>query len=403
MHDVSKLGLQIFAAPTNMTGQAQIQVRAREIDFVTSFGKNMQALLDIMGITRMIKKTNGTVLKVKKVSGTLQSGDVAEGDEIPLSQYKVEERDFDTIKIEKYRKGVSLEAIAEKGYDAAVDQTNAEFKSDLQNKILDKFYGQLKMGSLVGHESTWQMAIAMAIGRVKDKFEKMKRTATGTAVWVNTLDVYKYVGVADITMQTAFGMNYIKNFLGADICFISSQIPENTVIATPLNNLVAYYVDPADSEFVKAGLAYTVDSETGFIGFHAQGTYERAISDMFAIMGVRLFAEYLDAIAYIAVGSSDTQTLGKLTLTSAEGSEEGKTKISVKEQLVSINDAFWYKTNASAATEVTYGMDVSAWNAWDGESEITVTDGHHVTVVEADVNGKAVRSGDVVADVFAGA
>ena len=403
MHDVSKLGLQVFAAPTNMTGQAQIQVRAREIDFVTSFGKNMQALLDIMGITRMIKKTNGTVLKVKKVSGTLQSGDVAEGDEIPLSQYKVEERDFDTIKIEKYRKGVSLEAIAEKGYDAAVDQTDAEFKSDLQNKILDKFYGQLKMGSLVGHESTWQMAIAMAIGRVKDKFEKMKRTATGTAVWVNTLDVYKYVGVADITMQTAFGMNYIKNFLGADICFISSQIPENTVIATPLNNLVAYYVDPADSEFVKAGLAYTVDSETGFIGFHAQGTYERAISDMFAIMGVRLFAEYLDAIAYIAVGSSDTQTLGKLTLTSAEGSEEGKTKISVKEQLVSINDAFWYKTNASAATEVTYGMDVSAWNAWDGESEITVTDGHHVTVVEADVNGKAVRSGDVVADVFAGA
>ena len=402
MHDVSKLGLQIFAAPTNMTGQAQIQVRAREIDFVTSFGKNMQALLDIMGITRMIKKTNGTVLKVKKVSGTLRSGDVAEGDEIPLSQYKVEERDFDTIKIEKYRKGVSLEAIAEKGYDAAVDQTDAEFKSDLQNKILDKFYGQLKMGSLVGHESTWQMAIAMAIGRAKDKFEKMKRTATGTAVWVNTLDVYKYVGAADITMQTAFGMNYIKNFLGADICFISSQIPENTVIATPLNNLVAYYVDPADSEFVKAGLAYTVDSETGFIGFHAQGTYERAISDMFAIMGVRLFAEYLDAIAYIAVGSSDTQTLGKLTLTSAEGSEEGKTKISVKEQLVSINDAFWYKTNASAATEVTYGMDVSAWNAWDGESEITVTDGHHVTVVEADVNGKAVRSGDVVADVFVG-
>lgn len=403
MHDVRKLGLQVFAAPDNMTGQAQIQVRAREIDFVTSFGKNMQALLDIMGITRMIKKQNGTVLKVKKVSGTLQSGDVAEGDEIPLSQYKVEEKDFDTIKIEKYRKGVSLEAIAEKGYDAAVDQTDAEFKADLQNQILDKFYTQLKMGSLVGHESTWQMAIAMAIGRVKDKFEKMKRTATGTAVWVNTLDVYKYVGAAEISTQTAFGMNYIKNFLGADICFISSQIPENTVIATPLNNLVAYYVDPADSEFVKAGLAYTVDSETGFIGFHAQGTYERAISDMFAIMGVRLFAEYLDAIAYIAVGSSDTQTLGKLTLTSAEGSEEGKTKISVKEQLVSINDAFLYKTNASAAAEVTYGMDVSAWTAWDGESEITATDGHHVTVVEADVNGKAVRSGDVVADVFAGA
>lgn len=401
MHNVEKLGLQVFAAPNNMTGQAQIMVKAREIDFVTSFGKNMQALLDVMGITRMIRKTNGTVLRVKKVSGTLQSGEVAEGEEIPLSQYTVEEKDFDTIKIEKYRKAVSLEAIAEKGYDAAVDQTDEEFKADLQNKILDKFYTQLKMGSLVGHESTWQMAIAMAIGRVKDKFEKMKRTATGTAVWVNTLDVYKYVGAADITMQTAFGMSYIKNFLGADICFISSQIPESTVIATPLNNLIAYYVDPADSEFVKAGLAYTVDSETGFIGFHAQGTYERAISDMYAIMGVRLFAEYLDAIAYIAVGSSDTQTLRSLTVTSVAGEYDGTTDLTVEPGLASINNVYKYK-EASAATSVTYGMDVKTWTRWDGVSPITATNGNHITVVEADHDYRAVGSGDVVAVVKGG-
>lgn len=401
MHNVEKLGLQVFAAPNNMTGQAQIMVKAREIDFVTSFGKNMQALLDVMGITRMIRKTNGTVLRVKKVSGTLQSGEVAEGEEIPLSQYTVEEKDFDTIKIEKYRKAVSLEAIAEKGYDAAVDQTDEEFKADIQNKILDKFYTQLKMGSLVGHESTWQMAIAMAIGRVKDKFEKMKRTATGTAVWVNTLDVYKYVGAADITMQTAFGMSYIKNFLGADICFISSQIPESTVIATPLNNLIAYYVDPADSEFVKAGLAYTVDSETGFIGFHAQGTYERAISDMYAIMGVRLFAEYLDAIAYIAVGSSDTQTLRSLTVTSVAGEYDGTTDLTVEPGLASINNVYKYK-EASAATSVTYGMDVKTWTRWDGISPITAKNGNHITVVEADQDYRAVGSGDVVAVVKGG-
>lgn len=163
--------LQVFAAPVNMTGDAQIQVRAREIDFVTSFGKNMQALLDVMGITRMIRKENGSVLKTKKVTGVLQSGDVAEGDEIPMSQYAVEETEFDSIRIAKYRKGVSLEAIAEKGYEAAVALTDEEFKSDLQNVVTDKFYNQLKLGSLVGHESTWQMAVAMAIGRVKDKFK----------------------------------------------------------------------------------------------------------------------------------------------------------------------------------------------------------------------------------------
>lgn len=400
MHDISKIGLQVFAAPDNMTGQTQIQVRAREIDFVTSFGKNLQALLDVMGITRMIRKENGSVLKTKKVSGTLQSGEVAEGDEIPLSQYTVEETPFDTIRIEKYRKGVSIEAIAEKGYDAAVQSTDDEFKSDLINKVSDRFYAQLKAGSLVGHETTWQMAVAMAIGKVIDKFQKMKRTATGVALWVNTLDVYKYIGAANITLQTAFGFKYIQDFMGANVVFVSSEIPENVVVATPLNNIVAYYVDPGDSEFVRAGLQYTTDTETGFIGFHAQGTYERAISDMFAIMGLRLFCEYQDAIAYIAVGSSDTQALGPLTLTSVEGSESGKTAITVDEQLASINNTLKYKTGSSATT-VTYGMDVKSWTKWDGRAEITATDGHHVTVVEADPNYKAVRSGDVVADVKA--
>lgn len=391
-----KSELQLFAAPTNMTGQAQIQTRAREIDFVTSFSKNMQALLDVLGITRMIRKENGSKLSIKTASGTLQSGDVAEGDEIPLSQYEVTETVYDTLKIEKYRKAVSLEAISEKGYDVAVQMTDDEFKSDLQNAITDKFYKQLKKGSLVGHETTWQMAVAMAIGKVIDKFQKMHRTATDVALWVNTLDLYKYLGGASVTIQSAFGFKYIENFMGARVTFISSEIPENTVIATPLNNIVAYYVDPADSEFARAGLAYTTDGQTGFIGFHAQGNYDRAISDMFAIMGVRLFCEYLDAIAYIAVGSNDTQTLGELTAGVAAGSATGKQVVTVKEGLSGLHNTYKIKVAASA-TSVTYGMDVKNWTKWDGVSEIDAEASKIITIVECDGNYKAVASGKVTA------
>ena len=78
MHDIRRLGLQVFAAPNNLTGEVQIEVKAREIDFVTSFGKNLKALLDILGITRMIRKENNSVLKTKTVKGELQSGDVGE-------------------------------------------------------------------------------------------------------------------------------------------------------------------------------------------------------------------------------------------------------------------------------------------------------------------------------------
>ena len=210
--------------------------------------------------------------------------------------------------------------------------------------------------------------------------------------------MYKYVGAADITLQTAFGFEYMKKFLGAEVVFVSSEIPENVVIATPLNNIVGYYVDPGDSEFVKAGLSYTTDPTTNFIGFHAQGTYERAISDMFAIMGLRLFCEYLDAIACISVGGSDTQTLGTLNVTSEAGTEAGKTKISVKEQIMSMNN-YWKYKDAASATAVKYGDDVKNWSKWDGESEITSTTGHHITLVECDQNYKAVRSGDVTVAV----
>lgn len=391
-----KSELQLFAAPTNMTGQAQIQTRAREIDFVTSFSKNMQALLDVLGITRMIRKENGSNLSVKTASGVLQSGDVAEGDEIPLSQYEVTETVYDTLKIEKYRKAVTLESISEKGYDAAVQMTDDEFKSDLQNAVTDRFYKQLKKGSLIGHETTWQMAVAMAIGKVIDKFQKMHRTATDVALWVNTLDLYKYLGGASVTIQSAFGFKYIENFMGARVTFISSEIPENTVIATPLNNIVAYYVDPADSEFARAGLAYTTDGQTGFIGFHAQGNYDRAISDMFAIMGVRLFCEYLDAIAYIAVGSTDTQTLGELTAEVAAGSATGKQVVTVKEGLSGLHNTYKIKVAASA-TSVTYGMDVKNWTKWDGVSEIDAEAAKVITIVECDGSYKAVASGKVTA------
>lgn len=306
MH-TKKFDLQLFAAPDGMTGKAQITVAAREIDFVTSFSKNLQALTDIMGIARFIKKGNGTTLKAKKASGTLQSGTVAEGDEIPLSQFTVTETPYDSISIEKYRKGVSAEAIAEHGYDVAVAMTDEEFKTELQDVVLGRFYDFIKTGTLTSTEATWQMGIAMAIGKVKDKFKKMHRTATGVAVWVNTLDLYKYVGAANITVQTAFGMDYVKNFLGADIMFISSELAEGQIIATPINNMIGYYVDPGDSEFAQAGLPYTTDSETGLIGFHTEGNYSRALSESYAIMGLRLFAEYQDAIAVITVDDNTVE------------------------------------------------------------------------------------------------
>ena len=315
---MKQYSLQIFAAEPNTITTQQFTINPREVDFVTSFGRDITALTEIMGISRPIRKANGTVLTAKRATGELQSGIVAEGDIIPLSQFEVDPVSFDPIQLQKYRKAVTIESIEKFGLETAIGMTDEEFKIQLQDEVLAPLYNFLLGGQLTSEESSFQMAVAMSIGRVKDAFKKMHRQATGVAVFANTLDVYEYLGGAQITVQTVFGMDYVENFLGADILFFSSEIPQGRVIATPVNNINIYYVDPGDSEFAQAGLSYTTDAQVPYIGFHTEGNYQRAQSESFALMGLTIFAEYLNAIAVITIDGAST--LKAITVTPTEGS-----------------------------------------------------------------------------------
>lgn len=294
-----------MAAKERLTMSANIAVTAREVDFVTRFARNWDSLREILGIMRPIKKENGTELKSKSASITLQSGNVGEGEEIPYSLASVTEKTYDKIKLEKYAKAVSIEAVADKGAEAAIQMTDEAFLNELQGNILDRFYAYLKTGTLTSTETTFQMAVAMSIGKVIDKFKKMRRNTTNIVVFVNTLDAYKYLGAAELSVQTAFGINYIQNFMGAQTLILSSEIEEGKVIATPADNIVLYYVDPSNSGFEQLGLEYTVDGETNLIGFHANGDYRHAVGESYALMGLTLFAEYIDAIAVITINPGE--------------------------------------------------------------------------------------------------
>ncbi len=330
------------------------------------------------------------MLTAKRATGELQSGSVAEGDLIPLSQFEVEPVDFQPIELLKYRKAVTIEAIEKYGLETAVGMTDEEFKVQLQDDVLAQFYNFLLTGQLTSEEATFQMAIAMAIGRVKDAFKKMHRRAIGVAVFANTLDVYEYLGGAQITVQTAFGMDYVEDFLGADILFFSSEVPQGRVIATPVNNLNVYYVDPADSEFAQAGLAYTTDPDVPYIGFHTEGVYQRAQSESYAIMGLTIFAEYLNAVAVITI--TDAPELKTITVTPAEGSVEGTTKATLSGTVGTAGNVLKYKLGA-AAIPVEYGENVRNWSVFTQSADIEATAGQYITVVEADQWFKAVGSG----------
>ena len=383
-----------MAAKENLTKTSDIQSTARVIDFVTRFARNWEHLREILGIMRPIRKEPGSVLKSKTASVTLQSGTVGEGEEIPYSKATVVETPYEEMTVEKYAKAVSIESIKTYGYDVAVGMTDDAFLYELQDNVTRRFYSYLNTGTLTSSETTWQRALAMAQGRVINKFKQIHRTVTNVVGFVNVLDLYDYLGDANITIQTAFGFQYVQNFMGFSTVFLLSdeEIQRGRVIATPVENIVLYYVDPSTSDFARAGLVYTTDGETNLIGFHVEGNYHTAVSESFAIMGMTLFAEYKDAIAVIDVDS--TPTLGTLTVGSAAGTESGTTKLTVTPGKESTNNVYKYKTDPTNAPTVTYGQNVRTWSTWDGTSDITATTGHKITVVEADGTYKALNAGN---------
>ena len=301
-----------MAAKENLIMTADIQVTARELDFVTRFEQNWVHLREILGIMRPIKKVPGAILKSKYAEGTLQSGEVGEGEEIPYSKFTVKEKTYDEMTIEKYAKAVSIEAIKDHGYENAVQMTDDQFLFELQTNVTSRFYAYLNTGELTDTQTTFQMALAMAKGLVVNKFKKMHKNVTGVVGFVNVLDVYEYLGSANITVQNQFGFQYIKDFMGFNTIFLLSddEVARGKVIATPVENIVMYYIDPSESDFAKAGLVYqTGVGETNLIGFHTQGNYNTAVSEAFAIMGLTLFAEYIDGIAVVTV--SEAADLGE--------------------------------------------------------------------------------------------
>lgn len=291
---------------TNMSN-----VEAREVDFVTRFAQSWQALQEILGITRPIKKTPGTKLvsyTANSVNGLESSP--AEGVDITPTTFEVEPVAYGDVTVEKYSKAVTVEAVAKYGAAVAVEKTDDAFLNELIGSVLDRFYTFVQTGTLTGTEADFQMAVAMANGKVIDKFKKMRKGISGVATIVNTLDAYRYLGAATLSIQNAFGIQYVQDFLGAKVMILSSEIPSGKVIATAVDNIDLYFIDPGDSDFAKLGLQYTTDGETNLIGFHAEGNYKNATGESYALLGMKLWAEYLDGVAVITVGNGTNEGTG---------------------------------------------------------------------------------------------
>lgn len=290
-------------------------VRIREVEFTFMFSESIKKLVEALGVTRKIPKQAGTVLKAYKATGTLQDGSVPEGDLIPLSQYKTVPVNFEEITMKKWRKATSAEAITEKGYDQAVTMTTDRMIKDVQKGIRKTFFDFLSTGTGIANGATFQATLAQAWGQLQVLFEDDEIEAV---YFMNPLDVADYLASANITLQTAFGMTYVEDFLGLGTVIFNSSVPKGTIYATAKDNLVLYYI-PVNGADLNEAFSFTSD-ELGLIGIHEQPDYDNMTAKDTVICAIVLFAERIDGVVVGTIGGSKmTISLDKTEATIAEG------------------------------------------------------------------------------------
>lgn len=286
-------------ATNNMTKSEDI-AHALDIEMNQNFNQEYDRLAEILEIFSPEIVSAGTARYRYKVEGDLVSGDVGEGENVPLSKYTLKKVPAGDFGIKKYRKGTSAESILKSGYENSILRTDKKMLKDARMICINEFFDGLKSGTTTAAGDNLQATLAHADANLKIALENNGDEAERIIHFVNTLDIADHLAKAEITTQTLFGMTYIKSFLGVTDIFVTSKVPTGMVYATPVENIHIYGIDFATLD--EAGFEYSV-SDSGLIGVHHKVDYETVSAETNVLVGMDMLAEILDYIIVATIGA----------------------------------------------------------------------------------------------------
>ena len=274
------------------TMNASNYLEVADQDFVNVFGNQIESLQEMLGIQRATKMNIGDTIKTYKSSVTLANGKIAPGDVIPLSTTKREPDQTYTLEYNKYRKLVTAEDIQKFGFAVAVADSDELMIRRIQENIRNDLFTQVTSTKKTADAFGVQDGFAKAWGNVNTAFAG---EGAGTIVFVNPLDVSDYLSKQSISVQTAFGLTYLTNFMNTTTTIVTSQIQKGTMYATAPENLNLSYANVSGGEIGKAGFGFTTD-QTGIIGITREVEKDRMSVSTYAMYAIKLFAERTDGV-----------------------------------------------------------------------------------------------------------
>lgn len=263
--------------------------KTRDIDLANTFTKSIEKLAAMLSTCEPIPAAPGETLHQKKITGKLTDTEYVEGKEIPISEYTWEEVESFEVAIKPYRKQATLQEIKKRGYDAAVDKTDAAMISDIQATIKKEFLDLCAAGTTTTTGENLVATAANAWAVLSNKVEEYGFGDVDAVFLVNPIDFAKCIG--DSEVFAAFGISFIEGWSGLGTLISTGSVPAGTIYATVKNNVKVYV---ATSEGDDVFGFYT--DETGYIAIQHAPTINSITYDTVCVVGVKFFAEYIDFI-----------------------------------------------------------------------------------------------------------
>lgn len=279
----------------------------KSIDYTYRFTESLTDFQNAIGVSRSMPVQEGMTIKLYgKPEVDLADGNVAEGDLIPLSSVTPQEVSTKEINLKKYRKATSGEAIQRYGLDNAINLTDDALIKEVQKNIRTDLFTLVQSGEAQDNLNAGnglQGALATAWGALQTIFED---DTVSVVVFAHPMDVAQAIADKELTLETAFGLNYYTSATGT-IVFTTTQVEQGTIYSTASENLVVAYI-PANSEL---GNSFSLTSdETGYIGMKHFVENESMTHQTLLVSGVLMFPERLDGVVKVSLEKPEEEGLG---------------------------------------------------------------------------------------------
>lgn len=269
-------------------------LKSLDVEAARNFDSEYNQLSDLLSFFPVETVAAGTALKSYTITGKLDTTEYTEGDEVPVSKYTVSPVSIDEIVPKPYRARTTLAAVQKAGIEGAVLRTDSKMLADIRTKIVTDFIGELANGTTEATGTTVQAALANADAALADALESASYVNSGVTIHLlNRQDAYKYLGTAQVTTQTAFGLTYLEDYLGIQNVVLTNKVASGSFYVIPVDNMHIYA--PDFSAMAALGYDYTV-SDSGLIGVMHKPAPDHDSVDTYFKTGLTIWPEYTNFV-----------------------------------------------------------------------------------------------------------